>query len=268
MIKNLFLVAGASFVLAVACFAGAAALGWQDHFWRDYGWRDYGWGERYWGPFRHWNINVGPDIRVRGDDGDAGGASADGATATRQIAWTGGDSFIVDTPADVTFTQAPGPGRLIVTGPRDVVEHAELSGSRLDLDDSFADGRLTVTMTAPNVRNFSIGGVGNLTINSFNQDELKVDVSGAGDVKASGRALHASIDISGDGDVDLSGLKLQRADADISGSGDAAIAPTDAANLQISGSGDVRLLTHPAKLTSNVSGSGRVVEDGAAGAAD
>jgi hypothetical protein len=34
--------------------------------------------------------------------------------------------------------------------------------------------------------------------------------------------------------------------------------------LRISGNGEIDLLTHPAKLTSDVSGSGRIVEGGGA----
>ena len=45
---------------------------------------------------------------------------------------------------------------------------------------------------------------------------------------------------------------------DIDGSGEATLAPTGAANINISGSGDVTLLTRPAKLESTVSGSGSI----------
>ena len=51
----------------------------------------------------------------------------------------------------------------------------------------------------------------------------------------------------------------------ISGAGRASIAPASAADLKISGSGEIDLLSHPAKLTSDVSGAGRIVE-GATGA--
>jgi hypothetical protein len=258
MIKNLFLVAGASFVLAVACFAGAAAIGWRDFAWGGYGW------PVHWAPWRHWDIKVGNggDVSVSGGDdaSAAGNVAVDGATATRQIAWSGADSLDIEAPASVTFPQAPGPGSLTIKGPKDVVERVRLSGSTLDLDGDDDDGPLTIVMTAPDVRRFSIGGVGDLTINNFNQDELDVDVSGSGDAKATGRARATHIGISGNGDVDLSGLKLESADADISGSGHATLAPTSAADLRISGSGEVHLLTHPTKLDTDVTGSGRIVE--------
>ena len=60
--------------------------------------------------------------------------------------------------------------------------------------------------------------------------------------------------------MNLGGLALDAADADISGSGRASMAPASAADLRISGSGEIDLLSHPTKLTSDVSGSGRIVE--------
>lgn len=249
MIRILLMICGASFVLAVVCLAGAFALGGHD-FWRHNGWRMHG-------------------GRITINDGgiDIQGPGSAGQTVTREISWSGDDAFDIDAPADVQFTQAPGPGKLTITGPKATVDRLELSGGRLDLaDDDWNAGRVTVVMTAPAVRRFSIGGDGSLAIASYDQDELDIDVSGHGDVNAKGRARAARIDISGDGEVDLGALTLDSADADISGSGRASIAPASAANLRISGSGEIDLLSHPANLTSDVSGSGRIVE-GAAPAA-
>ncbi|HUO12976.1 MAG TPA: DUF2807 domain-containing protein [Caulobacteraceae bacterium] len=261
MIRNLFVIACASFVLAVLCLGGAAALG-GPHFFRHFAHHGFR-GE--------WTDNMTPPVPSLpplpplphpppfGDQGAASGVE------TRDLAWSGADALDVDAPADVQFTQSAGPAKLTVSGPAELVDRVELSGSHLQLsDDSFGNGRLSVVLSAPNVRRFSISGDGSLAIAGYDQDELDVDVSGRGDVTAKGKARAARIDISGDGDVNLGALAVQQADADISGSGRASLAPSSAADLRISGSGEVDLLTHPAKLTSDVSGSGRIVE----GAAD
>ena len=44
------------------------------------------------------------------------------------------------------------------------------------------------------------------------------------------------------------------------GSGDVEAAPTDDADIRISGSGKVNLLTRPARLNAKVSGSGRITQ--------
>jgi len=245
MIRNLFVIACASLVLAALCLGGAAMLG-GPHF------------------FRHlhdnWRVRLhdGEPIRhIEIDDGGAGGAAV-----TRDLAWGGGDALDVDVPADVQYTQAPGPAKLTISGPKDLVDRVELAGGRLQYnDETWADGgKLTVVMSAPDVRHFSIAGDASLAIAAYDQDDLDVDVSGHGDVTAKGKARATRIDISGDGDVNLGALAVDRAEADISGSGRAEIAPASAADLHISGSGEVDLLTHPGKLNSDVSGSGRVVE--------
>ena len=77
MTRTLVLIAAASFVLAVGCLSGAAALGW------------HGVTHHNWGPWPHgWNIHVrdhdGDDVTV-----DDRGAMANGAQTTREIAWNG-----------------------------------------------------------------------------------------------------------------------------------------------------------------------------------
>jgi hypothetical protein len=110
------------------------------------------------------------------------------------------------------------------------------------------------------VKRFSLEGDESLTIAGLDQDELDLDISGHGDVKAAGTARSARVDISGNGDVDLAKLTARDADVDINGAGRATLAPTGAANLHISGSGEIDLLSRPASLSSDVSGSGRIVQ--------
>jgi hypothetical protein len=247
MTRTISLIAAASFVLAVACLSGAAALGW------------HGFAHHHWG--RNWNVRIddhGRNVWL-GDHTE----TAEGAQTTREIAWGGGDRLDLDIGANVTFTQAPGPAKLVISGPGEAVQAVQLSGSHLqfanDLDYS---GPLNVTLSAPNVRHFAINGSGELAINGYDQDELSLNVSGSGNVTASGKARALKLDISGSGDVDAGALKSDSADAEISGSGKASIAPASSADVRISGDGEVELLTHPAKLTSDVSGSGRIVEGG------
>jgi hypothetical protein len=225
MIRNLFVIACASLVLAALCLGGAAALG-GPHFFRHL--------------HNNWTVRLHDGEPIRHVEIDAGG---DGTAISRDLTWGGGDALDIDIPADVQFTQGAGPAKITISGPKDLVDRVELSGSHLQFsDDPSGDGKLTVVMTAPGVRKFSIAGDASLAIAGYDQDALDVDVSGHGDVTAKGKARTARVDISGDGDVNLGAL------------------PVDSAEADISGSGEVDLLSHPAKLTSDVSGSGRIVE--------
>lgn len=258
MTRTLVVIAAASVVLAAACLSGAAVLGWHGIHNHRY------WG---WGPWSdHWNVHVrdddGRDVWV-GNHHDV----ADGAQTSREIAWNGGDRLDLDIGADVTYTQAPGPAKLTITGPAEAVNEVQLSGSHLQFaDDTDSSEPLKVTMTAPNVKSFAINGSGSLAIDGYDQDELDLDVSGSGNVTAKGKARAVKLDISGSGDVDAGGVAADSASADISGSGKASIAPASAADLRISGDGEIDLMSHPAHLTSDISGSGHINEGGPAAA--
>ena len=248
MIRTLFLIAAASFVLAVACLSGAAAIGGRELLHRR--WPD------------NWTVHIRDDdggsvtISPRGDE-DA----ASGPTATREIAWTGGDSLYVDLPADVQFAAGAGPGKIIVTGPKGAVDRVALSGSHLELtDEDGGGGRVSVALTAPAVRRFVLNGDQNLSLKGVNQDELDLDVSGHAIANAVGKVRAAKVDISGDGDVDLAKLAAQDAHVEISGAGRARVAPAASADLRISGSGEIDLLSRPPSLSSEVSGAGRIVQ--------
>jgi hypothetical protein len=190
-----------------------------------------------------------------------------GQHATREIAWSGGDSLDVDLPADVTYTQAPGPAKITVSGPKRAVDDVEIADGHIRFDHARHrrhGARLTIVMTAPSVTRFEMSGSGELAIENYRQEKLSLDLSGDSEVSVKGEATALALDISGSGDADLSGLQLKGASVDISGSGEATLAPTDWAKLGISGSGDVTLLSHPARLESDISGSGSIHQSEAA----
>ena len=113
-------------------------------------------------------------------------------------------------------------------------------------------------VTAPNVNSFNMEGSSNLMIRDYDQDTLQIDISGSGEVAATGRTRALEVDISGSGDADLGSLVTTDANVAIAGSGDATVAPTGRADITIAGSGDVDLTTRPATLNQNMNGSGEV----------
>ena len=251
MIRVLTMIAVAGFILSVATFAAAVAIGGPDAIARG-GWKL---ASGHWGD-GDWERGDRHGRRHRDD-----WASADqGPQVTRTLEWSGAESLDIELRADVTYIQAPGPGSVVITGPQRAVERVVVSGEKLRYRQGHAGGapRLTIVVRAPGVRAFDISGNSHLEIEGYRQDSLSLDVSGSADLVARGETGDIALDISGSGDVDLGGLKARGADVDISGSADAIIAPTDWAQLEVSGMGDVRLLTNPPRLEAEVSGSGRV----------
>ena len=244
MTRILALIAGVGLVVAIACFAGVAAVGGPallQHNW-NHSWRVH-----------DGTISFGHDDTNSGDGG--------GPAETREIAWSGEDGLDLEVPADVQFTQTPGAGKLVITGPKGTVDALELSGSSLEFRDEPSNAqRVTIVMTAPDVHRFALDGEGSITIAGYHQDELDLDLSGSGKLAAAGRARHVKLDISGDGQADLAKLVSDSADVNIEGSGHTTIAPAQSANLDISGDGEIDLVSHPANVHSDVSGSGRIVQ--------
>jgi hypothetical protein len=250
MTRTLFLIAAAGFLTAFSCFCGAAALGGRQLV-------EHGW------TVKTAHVSIDDDIGRPRASIDGGGPME-----TRDIAWSGADALEVEVPADVTFTQSSGPAKLTITGPKGTVDQLRLSGPDLDFDDQPVNAQpVTIVMTAPRVRRFVLDGAGDIAIAGFDQDELELELNGAGQIKAAGKARVVRLEISGDGRADLAGLKVDKAEVTISGAGRTAVAPTRKADLDISGDGEIDLLTYPADLRSETSGAGRIVQgDAAAGA--
>jgi len=254
MIRVLVIIAVTGFLASVICLTAAVAIVGPEAIARGaWSWRPgYGWniGRDYDG----WGVHFHPTA----DDEDGGGPQT-----TRWIAWAGGDSIDVDLPANVKYTQADGPAKLVVTGPREAVADVKVEGGHIYFDHDRDHGAdLTIVMSAPSATRFSMSGSGKLAIVNYRQARLDLDLSGDSDVSGAGQAKAVDVRISGSANADLGGLKAEAAKVEIEGSGGAIVAPTDAAKIDISGSGDVTLLTDPPKLESNITGSGNVRRGG------
>jgi hypothetical protein len=253
MIRVLLMIVIAGFVLSVGALAAAVAIGGPEVLARStWGLASSDWGGHDWG-MRHHHRGWGDDRRDHGPQ------------SSRTLAWSGADALNVGFPADIRYVQADGPGTVTVSGPPSAVDHVVVKGESVHFD-GFAQHwwphKLSVVVKAPNISRFDLSGANALTIEDYKQDKIALDISGAAEVSATGETGDVDLEISGTGDVDLGGLKAKSADVKISGAGGATIAPTDAANLDISGMGDVRLLTHPTKLQTHISGAGRIRQPG------
>lgn len=264
MIRVLLLIAVAGFFVGVAALGGAAALGGPELASRNWHW----WAE--------WDDDHGGHGRFERDDDwrpERREHKEDAADqAVRELAWDGSAKALFDIPASIEFVQAAGPGKVTITGPKELIDQVRLSGGRFSLDKAPPEYvRLRVVMTAPSVTEFEIGGDDRLEIRDYKQERLAISASGSAEVLARGEARQLSLDLSGSGEADLADLVNEETQAEVSGAAEAVIAPRQAANLDISGSGSVRLVTRPKRLETDVTGAGSIIfEDGgrASGASD
>lgn len=246
MIRNLIVIAVASFVLTLVCFAGVAALGGRELM-------EHGWSipAAILDDEDNVSISIGP------------GRSHDGPDITRDMAWQGGPLLQIDVPADVTYAQGP-VAKVTVSGPQLLVDRIVVDGGRLKFRDDNGEGspvrfnreRIVVTIVAPDVKRFVLNGSPELTVTGYDQPDLTIEINGSGNATATGRTEALTLTIAGSGDADLGALATRDAKVNLAGSGDAELSPTGAVQVDIAGSGDVTLTTKPASLSSNIDGSG------------
>jgi len=265
LIRNTLIVAGASFVLAVGCFAGVAAIAGPDIL------------------NNGWTLPLERDetvvIRENGKVVRTGRHFVQGRHAEpsvdRTFPWTGKDTLTIDLPVDVVFVQGA-EAKIVASGPRSYIDRLRVDGGRITLGDN--DGvdhdsitinafgvhvesdsdRVKITVIAPDVTRFDVRGSGDLEVRRYDHPTAIVSVSGSGGVEATGRVGSLTLDNSGSAWVDLAELKAKDALVDVSGSGGGAVFATNKAKIDISGSGDVELRTEPKTVTSEITGTGEI----------
>lgn len=258
MIRNLLVITGVGFLLALVGIGGAVALVGNDVRTHDWTWvvTDDAPGDS---SFRLERGEVRPDI-------------------TRDIAWSGGDRLAIDVPGEVSYVQGPEAG-IRITGPKDIVDGIRFADGRLTSisDDSRDRGyirwtgtgirawseseALRIVVTAPAVKTFEMGDNGHLRVRGYDQPTLDVILQGEAAIDVNGRTDKATVIVNGDGDADLDGLRVSEAMINVPGRGDVRIGPSERADIDISGRGDVTLTRNPAQVNQSITGWGEVEID-------
>ena len=255
MIRNLLVITGVGFVLALVGIFGSMALVGNDVRRHDWTWvvSDDAPGDSN---FRLERGEVAPEI-------------------TRTIEWAGGERLSIDVPGEVRYIQGAQAG-VRVTGPKDIVDSIRFVDGRLTMisDDNHDRGyirwtgtgihvwseteALKIEITAPAVRTFEMGDNGLLKIHGYDQPALNLVLNGEGGINAEGRTPSLTLTINGDGDANLRRLDVTDAKIEINGNGDVSVGPTGRADIDISGHGDVSLTRNPAQMNQSISGWGEV----------
>lgn len=103
----------------------------------------------------------------------------------------------------------------------------------------------------------SVSGSGDMELD-VDSDEMDLRISGSGSIRLNGTAEEAEARISGSGRVKAEDLTVKFFAARISGSGSCYITATDEIDASISGSGSVYYSGEPKRINSSSSGSGKV----------
>jgi Putative auto-transporter adhesin, head GIN domain len=136
--------------------------------------------------------------------------------------------------------------KIKITAP--MIDAIDLNGSgNLIAFDSLSGSKLTV----------DISGSGDADLRKVYYDELKLDLSGSGNLQLQGESLKAAMYVSGSGNLNASDCQIKVISVDASGSGDIRCRVSDQLKGNISGSGNVYYDGNPVTDV-DVSGSGRL----------
>lgn len=178
----------------------------------------------------------------------------------RILDWTPGQRMHIGLPARVTWHPAEHP-KATLRGPEWLLEHVRLDSDALRgrfKRRLFHDNDLQVDLEGPAIPSWALRGSGELHLADLDQPVLNLDLDGSGDITATGAVSNAFVDLRGTGDIDLEKLAVVHATAKVSGRGDITLASTQSAELTVEGSGDIALLSRPAKLKTVINGSGDI----------
>jgi hypothetical protein len=103
-----------------------------------------------------------------------------------------------------------------------------------------------------------INGAGDVDVAGFAGGNFELRVRGAGDVDLAGRVDALDIRVDGAGDVDADALTAGDVEVEISGAGDVDVTASGNFDGAIRGVGDISYGGDPARVTTKVSGIGRI----------
>lgn len=95
----------------------------------------------------------------------------------------------------------------------------------------------------------------------IDQKSLKITIANSGSVTAEGKVDALAITVLGSGDAKLGKLAARNVTVQIMGSGEVTTAPSEELKVTIMGTGNLRLLTRPARIERAIIGPGRIIEE-------
>jgi hypothetical protein len=238
MSNKLAIVAITGLMLGVVCITSAALIGGNEL--RNGAWKDFDWG--------NW-------------DGEACTAELANKRGSRTLDWHAGDDIAINLPANVSYRRGQGE-QIVIEGDTALLPHVEIDDNDLVMDcrlRNVRNQRLTIILPGQEFRRFAVHGSANMVLEGLDQADLRIDISGSGDVTASGRVNRLDFDVAGSGQGRFGDLDAASVDIKVAGSGDAEVAPRQSLSVNVAGSGTVRLKTEPQTIDTRIAGSGRII---------
>jgi hypothetical protein len=200
------------------------------------------------------------DFTMFDDSADCKATDTTATATARSFPWDGGDEVTIEVPANLHYR--PGPGTTLeARGDPQMLANLTVKNGKVAMSCRgvhWHHQRLDITLPGREFREFHIAGVADLDLQQLNQTTLKIEIAGSGDVTATGRLDDLKLEIAGRGDAHLKDLAVKSLKLEIAGRGDVETSPQDSADIDIAGSGDVKLYTEPKHINTSIMGRGDV----------
>lgn len=123
------------------------------------------------------------------------------------------------------------------------------------------EGSLSVKITAGRSEKLTlkISGAAIFKVTDMDVGTFSLELAGAGDILAEGKAERANIDLSGAGNINAKKLVCSSADITLNGAGNISLSVTDKLNAIINGLGNIEYYGSP-EVAKKISGLGRITE--------
>jgi len=115
-----------------------------------------------------------------------------------------------------------------------------------------------VKITVPTLDGVFVSGSGDIHATGLKAGEMRVKVTGSGDITLNGTAGHLSTEVTGSGDVRAGDLSARSVQVNVTGSGDVTVRATEELDATVTGSGDVHYFGNPPQVRKHVTGSGDI----------
>lgn len=139
----------------------------------------------------------------------------------------------------------------------------EINGETLEISTSkriSTRNPIIVKIGAPDIENMEVSGASSVVLGNLNNDSLRIDLSGASNVKVEGITKNLTIDLSGASRINAENLQAENVSVDASGASKADVFASNKLKADLSGASKVAYSGSPKDLIKKTSGASKISE--------
>ncbi|HXS05544.1 MAG TPA: DUF2807 domain-containing protein [Rhizomicrobium sp.] len=185
-----------------------------------------------------------------------------GQTASREIAWTGGDTVSISIPSTAQYRPGEGGDNVKVTGDAALIPHVVIVDDEIKLNclpGPLKTERVAIVLPGRSFLRFNLAGLTTTVLNDLDQPELRFNIAGSSSVEATGRADSLRINGAGLSEAKLGGLAVKDAHLNLAGKSTVEVSVEDSLEVNSVGAATLTLVREPKSIKTNILGATRVI---------